>query len=158
MSRQTTVLSDTPRKRPSRTTASQLSMLELQKAAYESEPDSVLYHGIHESEYTGRTAHAVLTQPGVQVRCSNNPFGRPTNANFERTVVRKVVGLHPSPSQIGWSILDTHTRPLTAIVMAGMETADEKPFCDIRNVKRLKFTKCWAKGVLRRHRPTTKSE
>jgi hypothetical protein len=25
-------------------------------------------------------------------------------------------------------------------------------------VNRLKFTKCWAKGVLRRHRPTTKSE
>ena len=154
------VLSDTPRKRPRQATTSQPSMLALQRAVYESEPDSVIYNGIHECEDTdtGRIAHAVLAQSGVPVRRSNNPFGRPTDADFERVIIRKVVGLDPSLSQAGWSILETHMHPLTAIIMAGKETVEEKPFRGRRHLKVLSFSKCWASGVLRRHRPTPISE
>jgi hypothetical protein len=158
MLRQTTELSDLLSKRRWRTTeefqqqqpASHLSMLKHQRAVYDNEPDRVIYNGTQECEYTGKKAVTALSQSGVRLSCSNTPLGRPTDADFERAVIRKVLGLDKSPSQVG-SISGNYKRPLKAIIIAGMETAEEEPFCDHKNVKGLKFSKCWAGGVLGRH-------
>ena len=66
--------------------------------------------------------------------------GRPIDSDFESAVLAKAIlgkkhGMHA----------------LNDIVLAGMATASEDPFCHRTKVKFLKFSKCWARGLLMRH-------
>jgi hypothetical protein len=123
----------------------------------------------------GRKFRKVLSQSGVikEVRKSDifTPAGRPTDVDFERAVFEKIADLdkcrsqessiafqkarHPlkaivSRSQESSIAFQKARHPLKAIVIAGIQTAQEEPFCNRKYVKSLKFSKCWASGLLRR--------
>ena len=102
----------------------------------------------------GRKFRKVLSQSGVikEVRKSDifTPAGRPTDVDFERAVFEKIAGLGKCLSQESSIAFQNARRPLKAIVIAGIQTAQEEPFCNRKYVKSLKFSKCWASGLLRR--------
>lgn len=102
----------------------------------------------------GRKFRKVLSQSGVikAVRKSDifTPAGRPTDVDFERAVFEKVAGLDKCRSQESSIAFQNALRPVKAIVIAGIQTAQEEPYCNRKYVKSLKFSKCWARGLLRR--------
>ena len=75
----------------------------------------------------------------------NPSGGRPTDVDFEIAVLQKIMGGDQ------WRSLMLMTAPLKAVVIAGMDVSKEEPFCHRKTVKVLKFSKCWAAGLLRRH-------
>ncbi len=76
------------------------------------------------------------------------PRGRPTDADFEIAVLQRMTSIDK------WRSLFLMNAPLKAIFAAGTDIAKEEPFCNGRYVKGLKFSKCWAAGLLRRHNVT----
>jgi hypothetical protein len=101
----------------------------------------------------GRKYRKVLSQSGVQVVRKSDiftPAGRPTDVDFERAVFEKIAGLDKCRSQESSIAFQNARRPLKAIVIAGIQTAQEEPYCNRKYVKSLKFSKCWARGLLGR--------
>ena len=102
----------------------------------------------------GRKYRKVLSQSGVikEVRKSDifTPAGRPTDVDFERAAFEKIAGLDKFRSQESSIAFQKARRPLKAIVIAGIKTAQEEAFCNRIYVKSLKFSKCWARGLLGR--------
>jgi hypothetical protein len=102
----------------------------------------------------GRKFRKVLSQSGVKVVRKSDIFtpavsaGRPIDVDFERAVFEKIAGLDKCWSQE--SAFQNARRPLKAIVIAGIQTAQEEPYCNRKYVKSLKFSKCWARGLLGR--------
>jgi hypothetical protein len=78
------------------------------------------------------------------------PAGRPTDVDFEWAIFKKIAGLDKCRSQESSIAFQNARQPLKAIVIAGIQMAQEEPFCNQKYVKSLKFSKCWARGVLRR--------
>ena len=104
----------------------------------------------------GRKFRKVLSQSGVKVVRKSDIFtpavsaGRPTDVDFERAVFEKIAGLDKCWSQESSIAFQNARRPLKAIVIAGIQTAQEEPYCNRKYVKSLKFSKCWARGLLGR--------
>ena len=101
----------------------------------------------------GRKYRKVLSQSGVKVVRKSDiftPAGRPTDVDFERAVFEKIAGLDKCRSQESSIAFQNARHPLKAIVIAGIQTAQEEPFCNRKYVKSLKFSKCWARGLLGR--------
>jgi hypothetical protein len=80
--------------------------------------------------------------------CFGNRCGRPVNSEFEWAVIQRINRRVLYEGLFLSKLYDT----LQAIVYAGKETANKTPFCNSKIVLRLKFSTCWAVGVLRRAR------
>ena len=97
--------------------------------------------------------YRTISRSGVKVGESDTHARRPADVDFERAVFKKIAGLDKSLSHNSHEssiAVKNARRPLKAIVVAGIQTAQEEPFCNRKYVKSLKFSKCWASGVLRR--------
>jgi hypothetical protein len=101
----------------------------------------------------GSKYRKVLSQSGVKVVRKSDiftPAGRPTDVDFERAVFGKIAGLDKCRRQESSIAFQNARHPLKAIVIAGIQTAQEEPYCNRKYVKSLKFSKCWARGLLGR--------
>ena len=137
---------------------SQLTMSKYQRAACDSEQTRVIYNGIQQCEYKCRKIQTQSVPVGYMSVCpiddkmhsgKPTPFGRPVDNDFESAVVAKVIGkVLPKMSK---SDATPIVHPLKDIIVAGIATAAEFPFRDRNHIHNLKFSKCWARGVLRRH-------
>jgi len=144
--------------------ASQLSMPKRERFSFDKKQKRMIFTVIQKCEHNCSKAHTVLTQSGVKVGyrtlcriydvIQNSKLGRtvgkPIDGEFELAVMTKVFGqiFYELPSQDG-SIV--HMRPLQAIIEAGIEISQKEPFRYRQRVKSLKFSYCWAAGVLRRY-------
>jgi hypothetical protein len=79
--------------------------------------------------------------------------GRPVNAEFERAVLGKCIFqiLSGDSLQPDGRILANILHSLNIVVMAGHSTIAEKPFCDDASLRKLQFSRCWARGLIERH-------
>jgi hypothetical protein len=88
----------------------------------------------------GRKYRKVLSQPGVKVVRESKistPAGRPTDVDFERAIFEKIAGLDKCRSQESSIAFQNARRPLKDIVIAGIQMAQEEPFCNRKYVKSL---------------------
>jgi hypothetical protein len=145
---------------------SQFSIFKRKRAVYNHEEKMAVYSVLQACELKCNKAHAMLTKSGVQMgyktvwrmnqQIKNGPAiasrarGRPIDHDFEKALLTKVTQvLEKGLNQDGSIFGNMHL--LQFIVMAGSETAREETFRDRQLVKGLKFSFCWAAGVLRRH-------
>ena len=145
---------------------SQFSIFKRKRAVYNDEEKRVVYNVLKGCEHNCNKARAVLMKSGVQVSYktvwrineqmkngkASRARGRPIDHDFERALLTKVIVqvLDKGLNQDG-SILGNIMHSLRVIVLAGLDTAREENFRDRQLVKGLKFSLCWAAGVLRRH-------
>jgi hypothetical protein len=75
--------------------------------------------------------------------------GRPVNAEFERAVLSKCIFqiLSGDSLQSEGRILANILHSLNTVIMAGHSTIAEQPFCDDASLRKLQFSRCWARGL-----------
>jgi hypothetical protein len=142
---------------------SQFSIFKRKRAVYKHEEKMAVYSVLQACEHNCNKAHTMLTKSGVQMGYksvwrinqqiknggnASRARGRPIDHDFEKALLAKVAqvldkGLNQDGSIFGNMLLQF-------IVMAGSETAREETFRDRQLVKGLKFSFCWAAGVLQR--------
>ena len=146
---------------------SKLSSLKRPRSHYDSEQKGVIHEVIEGCGQNCNQAVRVLQESGVKVGyatvwrihtegkrgIAKKRRGRPVDSEFERAVLTKVIVqvLDKGVNQDG-SILANIMHSLSVIAMAGFRTAQEAPFNERAKLKTMKFSNCWAAGVLRRHR------
>ena len=144
----------------------QLPMSKHQRAACDSEETRNMHNENQECERKAQT------QSGTPVDCftactlpindkmrsgkGSRSSGRPIDSDFESAVLAKVsaqvaVKLSNKQNAMLGKKHGNIMHPLKDIVLAGMATASEDPFRHRTKVKFLKFSRCWARGVLMRH-------
>jgi hypothetical protein len=119
-----------------------------QRAACDSEETRNMHNENQESACTWPISDKMRSGKGSRAS------GRPIDSDFESAVLAKVsaqVAVRLSTEQDAMSGKKHGMHALNYIILAGIATASEDPFRHRTKVKFLKFSKCWAKGVLMRH-------
>ena len=121
-----------------------------QRAACDSEETRNMHNETQESGCTWPMSDKMSSGKGSRAS------GRPIDSDFESAVLAKVsahlavtLSTKQDVAMLGKKNHGMHA--LNYIVLAGLATASEDTFRHQTKVKFLRFSKCWARGVLMRH-------